>query len=132
MIQLKEDYLIFQAPDGRLVPYESTVISYVVMENVAIMEDILIEATFATVHYFKHELKQEIVTVQEFSDALRDVLVKIHALPLPEHGSEILVVDLEFWFLDDKPATRPKQRTWKLKNFIPNKKTSRRRRRWEF
>jgi len=76
MIQLHPDCLVFRTSEGELIPCSAeTVTIELIGEASSILDpDTVREAAAAVVHYFKHELKRETVSVSEFSDALERAL----------------------------------------------------------
>jgi hypothetical protein len=76
MIQLKPDCLIFQTSDGDHVPCSAEWITLELMGEGAtwIDPEIVHHASAAVLHYFKHELSQDFVSVGEFAIALEKVL----------------------------------------------------------
>lgn len=76
MIQLKPDCLIFQTSDGDQVPCSAEWITLELMGEGAAWIDpqIVHNASAAVLHYFKHELSRDFVSVGEFAVALEKVL----------------------------------------------------------
>jgi hypothetical protein len=76
MIQLKPDCLIFQTSDGDHVPCSAEWITLELMGEGAAWVDpeIVHHASAAVLHYFKHELSRDFVSVGEFAIALEKVL----------------------------------------------------------
>lgn len=76
MIQLKPDCLIFQTNDGEQIPCSAEWITLELMGDGANWIDPLIvhNASAAVLHYFKHELSRDFVSVGEFAVALEKVL----------------------------------------------------------
>jgi hypothetical protein len=76
MIQLKPDCLIFQTSDGDQIPCSAEWITFELMGEGASWIDpaILHHASAAVLHYFKHELFREFVSVSEFAIALEKAL----------------------------------------------------------
>ena len=76
MIQLADDYLIFQLNNGESIPCSAELVSIELMgESAASFDRELVQnAATAVLHYFKQELGQDSVTVGEFSAALERVL----------------------------------------------------------
>jgi hypothetical protein len=76
MIQLHPDYLIIQTSQGENIPCSGETVTIELMGEAASSLDpeVVREAAAAVVHYFKEELKQEHVSVAEFSTALERVL----------------------------------------------------------
>lgn len=76
MIQLHDDYLFFQMSSGETVPCSVEFMAFELVGEAAQRLDptLLREATSAVLHYFKHDLGQNMVSVAEFSAALERVL----------------------------------------------------------
>jgi hypothetical protein len=76
MIQLKPDCLIFQTSDGDQIPCSAEWITLELMGEGAAWIDpaIIHNASAAVLHYFKHELRQDFVSVGEFAIALEKAL----------------------------------------------------------
>jgi len=76
MIQLKPDCLIFQTSDGDQIPCSAEWITLELMGDGAAWVDpqIVHNASAAVLHYFKHELSRDFVSVGEFAVALEKVL----------------------------------------------------------
>ncbi len=76
MIQLKPDCLIFQTKNGDQIPCSAELVTLELIGNAAeyLDEDLIRNASQAVLHYFKHELNREFVSVAEFSEALEKVL----------------------------------------------------------
>ncbi len=75
MIQLNPDYLIFEH-SGKHIPCSAELAALEMMGDGApnIDSDIVKNASAAVLHYFKHELNQESVSVGDFALALQKVL----------------------------------------------------------
>ena len=76
MIQLKTDCLIFQTNDGEQVPCSAEWVTLEFMGEGAQLVDpeVVRHASAAVLHYFKHELQRQFVSVAEFAAALEKVL----------------------------------------------------------
>src|SRR5436190_19316611 len=76
MIQLHPDYLIFQTSEGELIPCSAESVTIELMGDASSLldQETVRQATAAVVHYFKHDLGQDTVSVGEFSKALERVL----------------------------------------------------------
>jgi hypothetical protein len=76
MIQLKADCLIFQTHDGKQIPCSAEWVTLELMGDGAELIDpeIVRHASAAVLHYFKHELQRQFVSVGEFALALEKVL----------------------------------------------------------
>jgi hypothetical protein len=76
MIQLKTDCLIFNTEDGEQVPCSAEWVTLELMGEGADLVDpeVVHHASAAVLHYFKHELQRQSVSVGEFAIALEKVL----------------------------------------------------------
>lgn len=76
MIQLRPDCLIFKTSDGEQIPCSAEWITLELMgEGAAWIDPAVVQnASAAVLHYFKHELSREFVSVGEFAIALEKVL----------------------------------------------------------
>ena len=76
MIQLKSDCLLFQTNDGEQGPCSAEWVTLELMGEGASLVDpeVVRHASAAVLHYFKHELKRQFVSVSEFALALEKVL----------------------------------------------------------
>src|SRR5271168_4434037 len=76
MIQLRPDCLIFQTSDGDQIPCSAEWVTLELMGDGAAWVDpqIVHNASAAVLHYFKHELNRDFVSVGEFAVALEKVL----------------------------------------------------------
>jgi hypothetical protein len=76
MIQLADDYLVFQLNNGESIPCSAELVSIELMGESASLFDreFVQHAATAVLHYFKQELGRDSVTVGEFSVALERVL----------------------------------------------------------
>jgi hypothetical protein len=76
MIQLKTDCLIFQTQDGEQVPCSAEWVTLELMGEGADLVDpeVVRHASAAVLHYFKHELQRQSISVGEFAIALEKVL----------------------------------------------------------
>jgi hypothetical protein len=101
MIQLHPDYLIFQTSQGELIPCsaESVTIELIGEASSVLDQETVRQAAAAVVHYFKQELKQETVSVGEFSRALEKVLnsfgYEVSATANEAREVSVAVADLE-------------------------------------
>jgi hypothetical protein len=92
MIQLRPDCLIFQTSDGDQVPCSAEWVTLELMGEGATWIDpaIVHNASAAVLHYFKHELSRDFVSVGEFAIALEKVLrgfgLSVFADHAPEHA----------------------------------------------
>jgi hypothetical protein len=76
MIQLKTDCLVIQTNDGENIPCSAEWVTFELLGDGAALVDpeVVRHASAAVLHYFKHELQREFVSVGEFSLALEKVL----------------------------------------------------------
>jgi hypothetical protein len=76
MIALSLDHLLFQNPDGESIPLSAETISFELMGETAHSFDpeLVRHAASAVLHYFKHELLRQTVSMVEFADVLDRVL----------------------------------------------------------
>jgi hypothetical protein len=76
MIQLKPDCLIFQTSDGDQIPCSAEWVTLELMGGGASWIDpaIIHNASAAVLHYFKHELRRDFVSVADFAIALEKAL----------------------------------------------------------
>lgn len=76
MIHLRHDCLVFELPDGGLIPCsaEDIALELTLEEGQDFDPEVLKNATAAVLHYFRSELDQQEVSIQEFASALRRVL----------------------------------------------------------
>jgi hypothetical protein len=105
MIQLKTDCLIFQTNDGEQVPCSAEWVTLELMGEGAQLIDpeVVKNASEAVLHYFKHELQRQFVSVAEFAAALEKVLRSFglsvyadhEASPKPAVENRVLDCDLQ-------------------------------------
>jgi hypothetical protein len=76
MIQLKTDCLVFQTNDGQNIPCSAEWVTFELLGEGAQLVDpeVVRHASAAVLHYFKHELQRQFVSVGEFAQALEKVL----------------------------------------------------------
>ncbi len=76
MIALQSGCLLFKLADGESIPCSAEMISVEIVGGAAGLfdQEMLQHAAASVFHYFRHELKREIVTVGEFAGALEKVL----------------------------------------------------------
>ncbi|HYE30513.1 MAG TPA: hypothetical protein VEH27_03730 [Methylomirabilota bacterium] len=76
MILLHPDYLIFETSDGDAIPCSAEEVTLELMGDSAqhLDMDTVREAAAAVVHYFRHDLQKDHVSVAEFAAALEKVL----------------------------------------------------------
>ena len=85
MIQLKTDCLVFQTNDGENIPCSAEWVTFELLGQGSELVDpeIVRHASAAVLHYFKHELQRQFVSVGEFALALEKVLrsfgLSVHA-----------------------------------------------------
>jgi hypothetical protein len=79
MIQLRSDCLFLKTPEGETFPCSAEIASVeVVGETTWQMDPELVQhAAQAVLHYFRHELGRDTVSVGEFSEALQKVLGRL-------------------------------------------------------
>ena len=101
MIQLHPDYLIFQTSQGELIPCSAESVTIELMGDASSLldQETVRQAAAAVVHYFKHDLGQDTVSVGEFSKALERVLnafgFNVTTTTSDEHELKMVVADLE-------------------------------------
>jgi hypothetical protein len=76
MIELKTDCLVFQTTGGEQIPCSAEWVSFELIGECATVVDpeLIQHAAAAVLHYFKHELHRNFVTVGEFAVALERAL----------------------------------------------------------
>ncbi len=76
MIELKTDCLIFRTSDGDQIPCSAEWVTFELMgdDSQLVDPEVVRHASVAVLHYFKHELQRESVSVGEFAIALQKVL----------------------------------------------------------
>jgi len=76
VIQLHHDYLLFQTGAGESIPCSAEQVTLeLIGEYASVINPVLLQqAAAAVLHYFKHDLGREQVTVAEFSGALERIL----------------------------------------------------------
>ena len=76
MIQLHNDYLLFQTGTGEAIPCSAEQVTIeLIGEYATVINPVLLQqAAAAVLHYFKHDLGREQVTIAEFSGALERIL----------------------------------------------------------
>lgn len=97
MIALASDYLLFQMASGESEPFSLEMISVEIIGETAegFDPEFVKYATGAVFHYFKHELRRQIVTTGEFSGALEKVLRSFSLSSLSSAGAKRELVVLE-------------------------------------
>ena len=95
MIQLRPDCLIFQTSDGEQIPCSAEWITLELMGEGATWVDPMVvhNASAAVLHYFKHELSRDFVSVGEFAVALEKVLRSFGLSVYADHESHNPAVD---------------------------------------
>jgi hypothetical protein len=90
MIQLKTDCLIFNTQDGEQVPCSAEWVTLELMGEGAELIDpeVVHHASAAVLHYFKHELQRQSVSVGEFAIALEKVLRSFGLSVYADHQSQ--------------------------------------------
>jgi len=83
MIALSSDCLLFQTPDGQCVPLSADMICTELMGNAGKLfdSDFVRHAASAVLHYFKHDLGRESVSLQEFANSLERALRGLTSAP---------------------------------------------------
>ena len=76
MTQLKKDCLIFQTNCGQQIPCSAEWVTLELIGDAAdlVDQELIRHAAAAVLHYFKHELHRQFVTVAEFAAALERAL----------------------------------------------------------
>jgi len=76
MIQLKTDCLVFQTNNGQNIPCSAEWVTFELLGDggTSIDPEVVRHASAAVLHYFKHELQRQFVSVGEFAQALEKVL----------------------------------------------------------
>ncbi|MBI4662843.1 MAG: hypothetical protein HY735_28850 [Verrucomicrobia bacterium] len=96
MIQLHRDYLLLQTPSGNFVPCTTELFSIQLIDSTGsvVDADMIRQAAAAVLHYFKHDLGRQSVSVAEFANALEHVLKAVGLTPTAAaaKGSDHLVV----------------------------------------
>jgi hypothetical protein len=79
MIQLNPECLIFETPAGEHIPCSAEVATLQLMGDSApgVDFEVVQNASAAVLHYFKHELNQESVSVGDFAQALQKVFLNL-------------------------------------------------------
>jgi hypothetical protein len=95
MIQLNPDCLIFQTNAGDLIPCSAEWVTLELLGDTALHVDpeIVRNAAAAVLHYFKHELKRQYVSVAEFVMALDKALRGAGLTVFADHTPETRVVE---------------------------------------
>lgn len=87
MIQLQTDCLYFQMANGQTIPCsaKSVVVELIGTESEGLDSEVVQNAAQAVLHYFRHELGRQLVTVGEFAEILEKTL---RSLGVSIRGSE--------------------------------------------
>jgi len=90
MIQLKTDCLLFHTHDGEQIPCSAEWVTFELLGDGAQLVDpeIVHNASAAVLHYFKHELHRQSVSVCEFALALEKVLRSFGLSVYADHPSQ--------------------------------------------
>ncbi len=93
MIALRNNCLLFQLANGESIPCSAEMISIEIIGEVhnAFDPEMLRHAAASVFHYFKVELKRDLVTVGEFSCALEKVLAHLGYTCHADHPASQLV-----------------------------------------
>lgn len=77
MIQLHSDYLVFEVSGGDKIPCSVEDLTVEILSDSIhqVDPDVIRQAATAVLHYFKHDLHRESVTLDEFTEALEKVLI---------------------------------------------------------
>lgn len=72
MIQLHEDCLLVEQPEGGFIPWSASqlTLEFVGSAAEAISEEVMKQVAAGVLHYFKHELGRMTITVAEFANAI--------------------------------------------------------------
>jgi hypothetical protein len=89
MIALSSDCLLFQTPDGQSVPLSAEAICTELMGDAGSLfdSDFVRHAASAVLHYFKHDLRRETVSLHEFANALEQALRGLASAPSAGHAA---------------------------------------------
>lgn len=76
MIQLHQDYLFFETSSGETIPCSAELVAIELVggEKSKLDPELVRQAAYAVLHYFKHDLGRNCVSVSDFSSALERVL----------------------------------------------------------
>lgn len=100
MIQLRPDYLEIQSESGDLLPCSAEQVSVELLGEACYQLDpVMVQhAAEAVLHYFRHDMGRENVTVAEFSEALEKALrgmgVSVQAATKPVEEGTVSELDL--------------------------------------
>jgi hypothetical protein len=92
MIQLREDCLMIQQPDGGSIPFsaEDLTLEFVGGAVGQVDQELLNNAAMGVLHYFQEELERTSITVAEFAEALAKVL---NGLGVVAEVTEVRIAD---------------------------------------
>jgi len=114
VIQLHNHSLVFETSNGDLIPCDAEEVTIeLIGEAVKNLDPNLVrQAASAVLHYFKEEMHQEVVTVDQFTCALQAVLrnlglevVEEPPVPSAQPAGKILEADLNDLIEEDGSAT---------------------------
>lgn len=85
MIQLHRDYLLLQTLSGDFVPCSAELFSIQLIDasGSVVDQELIRQAAAAVLHYFKHDLGRQSVSVAEFAQVLERVLRSVGLKPDP-------------------------------------------------
>lgn len=77
MIQMHEDYLFFETSTGETIPCSAELVAIELVGGEACKLDpeLVRQAAYAVLHYFKNDLGRNCVSISDFSHALERVLI---------------------------------------------------------
>src|SRR5438046_1827352 len=90
MIALAKDCLLFRLGSGEAIPFSADMLSVELTGETAhwFDDELVSQAAKAVFHYFKYELRRQIVSAAEFAEALEKVLRGFQTCqPLPPDAS---------------------------------------------
>lgn len=95
MIQLKPDCLIFKTSEGEQIPCSAESATNEMIRGIGLtLEPEMVQnASAAVLHYFKHELKQNYVSVDEFTDAMEKVFRNLRVGASSKEGASSIRVE---------------------------------------
>lgn len=100
MIQLRPDYLHIQAQSGDLLPCSAEKVSVELLGEACYeLDPVMVQhAAEAVLHYFRHDMGRENVSVAEFSEALEKALqgmgVSVQSATAPAADTSVSELDL--------------------------------------
>lgn len=99
MIQLHEDYLFFETSTGETIPCSAELVAIELVGGSACKLDpeLVRQAAYAVLHYFKNDLGRNCVSIADFSHALERVLVGlgVNVAPSKEAPAKHEICDLQ-------------------------------------